>query len=781
MKGKEFLGRMKHGDAVAILLVIVSVVLLFADALLFSSRLVLTSNTTDVFLTFFHQRSFAAAEILKGNLPHWNPYIFSGSPFSLDPEPAMFYPLHVIYLLFPVHYAINLDITLHFILLGTFVYLWVSRQGIGWIASLVSAFLVMFGGAYYMHFYAGHLGILATSAWAPLILLSLDKMHAPSFPRVSLGWFLVGSFAAAMSLFAGQMQYVIISGLMAGAYALFLGFSGERQNRYRPILMLACCYVFAFLLAAIQVLPAYDGMMESYRTDLSPQFLASFSFHPENLITIVAPHFFGNMDTVAYWGREYLWEESFFVGVGGLTLICLGMYDRKGQWLAFLAFIFLILALGAHTPLFWATSKIPVLDKMRGHGKFIFGAMLPLALLGARGAASLFSTRTNAGKVIPAVFLFVGFFCGAVAYGIGNFFSLEEWREIMSFSQRDPLFVSYAQPGVLNDPAHVLRAQSLSAVSLYNVAGKSLILAVLFFARRYATRVFSCLVVLMALFELVTFAIAYKRTFPADAFTSPDMVQARHLMSDGERWLDPLLPNRAMTERIFNVSGYNSRIESRRYHEYYHTFLLPATWETNGSGLVTDQYHLSPLLRLTHILVPAGGTLALLKVADPPMPRFLFMEEYEVHSASAEIFSAMKNPGFDPWKRIILEQEPSIKPLGQGKATGVARIIEEDTDHMIIEATLTKPEILLVTDAYSRHWRAFSLEGSIQAEYEVLPANYVLRAIPLSAGHHRFVLEFSPRSFEVGKWISSFAWLVFIAMTVWCLCRQSFFKKLLKV
>jgi uncharacterized membrane protein YfhO len=83
---------------------------------------------------------------------------------------------------------------------------------------------------------------------------------------------------------------------------------------------------------------------------------------------------------------------------------------------------------------------------------------------------------------------------------------------------------------------------------------------------------------------------------------------------------------------------------------------------------------------------------------------------------------------------------------------------------MDIEADLPQPAILLVTDAYSSGWRARPLAGGNQAHYQVLPADYVLRAIPLGRGHHHLRLEYLPSAFVAGKWISILAGLVYLAL-----------------
>ncbi|MGZ5566333.1 MAG: hypothetical protein ACXWKG_04895, partial [Limisphaerales bacterium] len=76
--------------------------------------------------------------------------------------------------------------------------------------------------------------------------------------------------------------------------------------------------------------------------------------------------------------------------------------------------------------------------------------------------------------------------------------------------------------------------------------------------------------------------------------------------------------------------------------------------------------------------------------------------------------------------------------------------------------------ILLVTDAYSRFWKVHALEPSSQQNYEILPADYCLRAVPLAAGHHLLKMEYRPPAFTVGKWVSLVSVLTYFACLGWC-------------
>jgi hypothetical protein len=76
--------------------------------------------------------------------------------------------------------------------------------------------------------------------------------------------------------------------------------------------------------------------------------------------------------------------------------------------------------------------------------------------------------------------------------------------------------------------------------------------------------------------------------------------------------------------------------------------------------------------------------------------------------------------------------------------------------------------VLVVTDVHADGWRARALPGSDQTEYALLRGNFVLRAVPLGAGHHRLRIEYAPWPFEVGKWISIASCMIYLALVLRC-------------
>src|SRR5205807_10455077 len=141
---------------------------------------------------------------------------------------------------------------------------------------------------------------------------------------------------------------------------------------------------------------------------------ASFNFPPENLITLVACGFFGDVTNQPYWGRWYLWEACAFIGVTGVALAVYGMTTVKmagKKALLTVAAIAALLALGNSTPLFRILFDwLPLFDRFRGAGKFMFITALVLVLLAGYGLDRILRERN-----VPMRAVWVG---GAIAVAL---------------------------------------------------------------------------------------------------------------------------------------------------------------------------------------------------------------------------------------------------------------------------------------------------------------------------------------------------------------------------
>ena len=167
------------------------------------------------------------------------------------------------------------------------------------------------------------------------------------------------------------------------------------------------------------------------------------------------------------------------------------------------------------------------------------------------------------------------------------------------------------------------------------------------------------------------------------------------------------------------------------------------------------------MLRLRYVFVPDQQGVRIIESPAAALERVQLVTRCRVISQRDAIFSALRAADFDPRKEVILETPPALEPVASS-APGSAHVTASSTDWLEVEADAATPAILLITDVYTPAWRAVPLPGSSQTQYQLQPANYTLRAVPLAAGHHRLRIEYAPQAFTLGKWVSLGAWLAFL-------------------
>jgi hypothetical protein len=130
----------------------------------------------DIALQYAAWRDFGFTQLRHGHFPLWNPHIYSGAPYFGGMQSGLLYPLNFQYLFLPLARAINAGVALHVFLGGLFMYLWARQRRLKFLACLFCGVLWMFCGQHYCHIMAGHLTGLISTAWLPLLFLTLDGL-----------------------------------------------------------------------------------------------------------------------------------------------------------------------------------------------------------------------------------------------------------------------------------------------------------------------------------------------------------------------------------------------------------------------------------------------------------------------------------------------------------------------------------------------------------------------------------------------------------------------------
>ena len=764
-------------------LIVVLVLGLFADLFISAAPPVVSAIGGDMWREFIFWRDFGFGQLKRGNLALWNPYVFCGVPFFGGFQSALLYPPNWLYLVLPLAWAVNVGVAVHFVLGGVFMFAWAGQRGLCVPARTLAGILFTLCGPVYMHLHAGHVMMLCPVAWTPLLMLAVDKLFDG---RGTLTWSLVGMLAVSMQILAGHPQTVYYTAIAAGLYALLAAF-GERKellaDKLRAVRVgagLVAMYLGAAAVTAVQLLTGIAAVGESVRgPGVDKAFAASFAFPPENFLTLLAPGFFGNILHQQYWGRCYLWEMCAFFSISGLFLAIYGVIDgrrRARRRLGATALICTLLALGSRTPLFDVLYHcLPGYDKFRGNAKFIFLAALFATMLAGVGLDRMLTRTktTGAGRRRPewlgwiALALGVGLLGGAaVAHRHATpSTATTAWHDYMRGMLESG--ESYLDRRAYQEGPFVAGAAGFAARNLLIAGVTALVLTVLWLLaareRRfgYAVAVLACLEILVfARTQRVTFALETTRLPPALESYFAGRTGAGRLYWPGGN------DNQGMVYGVGNLWGDDPGVPLR-----YAQFM---TWTQGGDPDRASQYvrwsRLDPLyrmLRARYFVQPAGRASAWqvpvveangLGLYELPgaLPRALLIEDFEVITGRDAVFAALREPGFDPQDRVILERSPGVEihAASGDEAPGMVTLHDVSTDEFLVEAELARPAVLLLTEAYHSGWRARAVESSAQDRYEIIPANYVLQAIPLQAGRHRIRLEYLPTSFRIGSWIS---------------------------
>ncbi len=652
--------------------------------------------------------------------------------------------------------ALNFALVTHVLLAGLFTFLWARNRGLSFQGSLLSGVIFMWGGAFYLHLYAGHLPNLTVMAWAPLYFLALDKLSEES----GSSWFFWGVLALSMQVLGGHPQYVYFTSILGVFYIAF----SWRGKVVRTLGRFVSIYIGAGLITAAQWGPGLEAYLESVRRiPMDPTSAKAFSFSPENILTLFLPDLFGNLHSCPYWGRWYLWEVSLFMGVAPFILAAISVVagGKRAIKLAILAGIAFVFSLGAFTPLFPVLQWIPGFQGIRGMCKFDFLTALFLAMLAGQGLDILPSKKIDRVTLLRVVSI-LGI--GIAAFSIILFDSLQSgWRGLWGgFFSRVPWLtqtLSSMDPIARGD--YALHSGLQAAHSLFWGSGTMAAFCVLLVIRKVPA-LSSFGVPALAALELFLFARPNRPTFNIhDLQDRIGQVRALYQRDPGDYRVY------GSVDAAMGMGGYDIWEDEPMVPLRYAQFLcrtqgIPADKFFSTSPFFTRFNKIYSLIRLKYLLGWGTHGLEAYRLPFEPLPRMILLSDWE-KAEGGNTLDRLLDGGFDPRKKVLLERDPSLPPIA-GKPEGNVQWKDLTSDSIEITADIPKPEILLVTDNFAKGWKAEAFPDSSCARYIVIPGDYFLRAVPLAAGHHHFRMVYRPLWFVAGKWVSILSCLLFGAM-----------------
>jgi hypothetical protein len=356
----------------------------------------------DLFLYHYPMKYIVREAMLSGEFPFWNRLYSGGQPLAANPAYELFYPLQWLILVGPYRLGFALHIVSHVYLALAGMYLVLREMRLGRPASLFGAISFGMGGLL-----IGCMTILPTFfvwALAPVVGWSvLRALRQPSASRLG-----------AAALLAGMQLMIAEPVAIEQVWTLLLAGGLIAVGIRRTFIVLPAIAVASFLVAAVQIVPAFDHVRDSIRSvGFSFDTVKDNAMPPARPIELVIPHWYGRYNPIqpTYWGgavfnRGFPYLPSLYNGVAIAVLALAGLMSlaRGSGAVAILSLLSYFLAIGDRMPLLRLLYQAGLARGIRYPEKFAAMGIVAITLFAATVADRLLSgdRRTRRAAIIAA-------------------------------------------------------------------------------------------------------------------------------------------------------------------------------------------------------------------------------------------------------------------------------------------------------------------------------------------------------------------------------------------
>lgn len=725
----------------------------------------------DVIRELYPWKYFTIEQIKKGELPLWNPYVFSGNPHLSNLQSGAFYPLNILFFLLPFIPAWSIYIILQYVGMMLFMYVYLRQINLGKIASLMGGVSFAFSGFMVVWGWYGNLG--HALMFLPLILFSIEKLYAS--PKIK--WVVLCVFSLTFSVFAGYIQFTMYVYLLTFLYAVFRLFSFGKEKNLFAFIIIVLSFGLSVLLSSIQLLPLYEIVSNSLRATYSYNVLLERLMPPEAIITLLIPDFFGNPATMNYFlrGGSSL-ERASSIGLWPLLFAILALFSKRSFFKVF------FVASAAVT--YISTFSIPPLAYFHSIGIPFLSTGIPtrvlsifcfsLSVLSAIGVDYYLKNPQKRKRMVKVVIFFAIVFILILA---GTFY---ENTPNMDISRRNMVL-----------PFGIF------------IFGSALLLI-----KQIPKKISVSILLLLTIFELFYFFQKFNSFVPSSyVYPQSNIIKTLQNIQGIDRFWGygsaSIDSNFQMIDKTFTTSGYDA-LYIKRYGE-----LIAASkngkFPTDVPRSVADilpGYGPSELKENPYrqrALDLTGVKYVLNKKNDPGidsafdqriydltyqkngwqmyankqvLPRIHLFGRYQVLSEDEQIIEKLYSP-FDFQNVLILEEKLADSFSIQPDKSAIISDIDYTPNKISFTVSSTEDQIVFLSDNYYPGWKAY-IDGRKEKIYR---ANYTFRAVPVKAGKHTVEFVYEPASLFIGTILSGIGFFGLLILLIIVSMKKKHVKK----
>lgn len=735
------------------LMIALLVIFFFADVLLTN----LTFCYRDFSRYFYPLYQYGVLCLKQGIIPFWNPHIYCGMPFLALIQLAIFYPLSIIFYLFPFMFSLKLFIITHYFLGGVFIYLLMRHWEVDISSALISSISYTFSG--YMLSCLDLINTLISAIWLPLIFL----LYSKAVKRRSFLFTIFTGIVLGVQLLGGDPVVFYIT-LMVLFLFTCLHFSFKGFFRY----LLAI--IISIGLTLFQTLPFFELNLLSVRTKgVSFEEATSWSLSKYELLNLICP-FFTNANNLL----QQQFFESLAPGILPLFLTFIAIFFiplKNRKLIIFLTVVllcFLTLSLGKNLWVYkFFYEHLPLFNMFRYPVKFFCLVNFSISILAGFGFKYLLDNPR-----LKRYFLLI-----ALSLMLVCIFCM--------FSGEEKFFLFK----IVDKPLHNYIYSPL--IGIFLLVGISFLIYV--HNKRIKAQTFSFAITALVFLNLIIFGSEVNPVISQNLYRSiPITAQFINSENNFSRFLvnattekryrsivikpfvatfrdlqSVLAPNTALYYFLFDAYGYEA-IPVRDYERFIYyvknedlskTLKLMAM--INVRYIISEEPILVKGLKLKLKFKDGERIIRIYELLNV-LPRAYLVSKVRVVNDRKNVFKALRSFSFNPRKEVILEEEVLLKNKAQStKNKDYIKIIDYQPNKITLDVFSPCDSILFLSETYYPGWKAY-LDGK---ETKIYRANYIFRAIKFPAGSHKVEFIYFPLTFKVGV-LGSLVSLIFLVVSL---------------
>jgi len=716
----------------------------------------------DVIRLLYPEKEFSIRTFQNFELPLWNPYNFSGNPHIASLQSGSFYPLNIIFFIFPYVTAWTMFILLQPVLTGIFSFLFARELKFSVKSSIFSALIFAFSSYSIVWMEYGNIG--HSIVWMPFAMwMALRNLKKPSILKS-----MAISLSLTFAILAGYIQTAFYVFVFLLGFIIFRTFFIEKKDRLTKLLIFCLIFILPILLSAGQLLPMIELLSQSARAPYPHSLFLKLLIPPFHFVTMFVPDFFGNPATRNYWISGTYIERVMYIGVIPLIFIIYAFCKKQSSQFWFFSISAIIILLLAFDIFI---------------GKIIYSFQLPFI-----------------STAVPTRIMFLFSFCASMIAGFGLEAFIKDSNKKLLFKTIFILGGIYSLLWLFTFIVPI--ATDFSWSSKLQISRRNLLLPtgifftsmIVLFTSLYWRRYKEIIIVsLIAVSVIDLFYFFHKITpFALKETIYPNtkvLAELKKIQGIDRSWgygSGNIATNLQTYEKTFSVDGYNA-LYLKRYGE-----LLSSSWDGKiavsiprsdpmiasgygGNDLRENKYrqHLLNLLGVKYILNKVDPQMSTVKADNQTfdssiykliwqkspwqiyenmnvLPRVFLASSYGVEKDKNKIIQMIFSNKIDLREKIILEEDIFPKMSLAKDKNAKVKIITYTPNKIILRTEATENTLLFISDNYYQGWKV-----SIDKEFgKIYRADYSFRAVPVTKGRHEVIFSYYPGSFDLGIKVS---------------------------